>query len=41
MNIGWSAENPIGRKSRGSLTGRFGATVGSATKVDSVGWNSV
>ena len=32
MNIGWSAMKPIGRKSRGSWTGRLGATVGSATK---------
>ena len=41
INIGCSAMNPIGRKSRGRISGRFGATVGSATKVDSDGVNSV
>jgi len=30
-----------GQESRGSFTGRFGATVGSATNVDSAGVNSV
>ena len=41
MNIGCSAIKPIGRKSRGSFSGRLGATVGSATKVESAGVKSV
>jgi hypothetical protein len=40
-NIGLSAVNPIGRKSRGSFNGRFSATVSSATNVDRAGMKSV
>ncbi len=41
MNIGFDAVKPIGRKSRGSRSGKFGATDGSAAKVESAGMNSV
>jgi hypothetical protein len=40
-NIGFSAVKPIGKKSRGSLSGRLGATDCNATKVESAGMNSV
>ena len=38
MNIGFSATNPIGRKSFGTCKGTFGAAGCNATKVDSTGW---
>ena len=41
MNIGFSMVKPMGRKSRGSRSGRLGATEGSEAKVDSAGMNSV
>jgi hypothetical protein len=34
-NIGFSAVNPIGTKSRGSMIGKFGAVDFKATKVES------
>ena len=40
-NIGFSVVKPIGKKSRGSFSGRFGAIDGSAAKVESAGMNSV
>ena len=41
MNIGCKAMMPTGRKSWGSLTGIFGATLGIATKVERLGENKV
>ncbi len=41
MNIGFSMVNPIGTKSRGSRSGRLGATDGSEAKVESAGMNKV
>ena len=41
MNIGFSATNPIGRKSCGTWTGTFGAAGCKDTKVDNTGSESV
>src|SRR5262249_10774080 len=41
MNIGFSATNPIDKKSWGTCTGTFGAGGRKDTKVDNTGWKSV
>jgi hypothetical protein len=38
INIGFSATNPIGRKSCGTWIGTFGAAGCKETKVDNTGW---